>query len=325
MTNVLVTGGAGYVGSHACQALARAGHVPVVYDSLERGHSELVKWGPLEVGDIRDVQRLRAALERHRPDVVMHFASYIFVHESVAFPELYRDNIVNGTQSLLDAMSQTGVGKLVVSSSCAVYGNPEKTPITEQESRKPINPYGRYKLEMENLLARSEVANGLKWVALRYFNAAGADPNGATGEWHDPEPHLIPRVLDVALGHAEAVIINGTDYPTVDGTCIRDYVHVVDLADAHLKAWNYLDARDGGHAFNLGGERGASVRQIVEAARRITGRDIPVVEGARRPGDPPVLVADAALARRSLGWQAERSSLDEIFTDAWAWHRRLRS
>jgi UDP-glucose-4-epimerase GalE len=320
MATVLITGGAGYVGSHVCKALARAGHVPVTYDSLIRGHRELVKWGPLEVGDIHDSARLVEVFEKYRPAAVMHLASFIFVGESVANPDLYEHNIVAGSQSLVDAMAAAGVDKLVVSSSAAVYGMPRSSPITEDAPCRPVNPYGACKLKMEHLLAEAERRNGLSWVALRYFNAAGADPEGDTGEWHEPETHLIPLVLDVALGRADAITVNGNDYPTPDGTCVRDYIHVADLADAHLLAWRYAVGNSGGAAFNLGSSSGASVNEVIATARRVTGRAIPVKYGPRREGDPPALVAESTRARRMLGWAPQRSDLATQIDDAWAWH-----
>lgn len=323
MTAILVTGGAGYVGSHTCKALACAGHTPVVYDSLIRGHRELVKWGPLEIGDIHDRARLVGVMNKYRPTAVMHLASFIFVGESVEKPDLYEENIVGGTASVVEAMATAGVNKIVVSSSAAVYGNPARAPISEDEPCRPVNPYGASKLKMERLLAAAQKSQGLAWVALRYFNAAGADPDRDTGEWHQPETHLIPRVLDAALGRDTAITINGDDYPTPDGTCVRDYVHVSDLAQAHLLAWRYAIGNGGGAVFNLGSSRGFSVREVVDAARKITGRSIPVILGARREGDPPVLVADSARAQRILGWAPRRSDLVSQIEDAWGWHRKL--
>jgi UDP-glucose-4-epimerase GalE len=323
MATVLITGGAGYVGSHACKALARAGHVPITYDSLIRGHRELVKWGPLEVGDIHDRARLIEVMNKHRPTAVMHFASFIFVGESVEKPDLYEENIVGGTASLVEAMAAAGVNNIVVSSSAAVYGNPARVPVSEDEPCRPVNPYGVSKLKMEQLLATAQKSHGLAWVALRYFNAAGADSDSETGEWHDPETHLIPRVLDAALGRDAAITINGTDYSTPDGTCVRDYVHVSDLADAHLLAWRYAANNGGGAAFNLGSSHGFSVREVVDTASTVTGRSIPVTLGQRRAGDPPVLVADSTRAQTILGWTPKRSDLASQIKDAWAWHQKL--
>ncbi|MGE3333103.1 MAG: UDP-glucose 4-epimerase GalE [Rhodospirillaceae bacterium] len=323
MATILVTGGAGYVGSHACKALARAGHTPIVYDSLIRGHRELVKWGPLEVGDIHDKARLAQVMNSYRPVAVLHFASFIFVNESVAQPDLYDHNIVGGTQTLVDAMADADLHTLVVSSSAAVYGTPTHVPIAEDASCRPVNPYGAAKLRMEQLLARAQTEQGLSWVALRYFNAAGADPDGETGEWHEPENHLIPLVLDVARGKGEAITVNGVDYPTRDGTCVRDYIHVMDLADAHLLAWRYAIGNGGGAAFNLGTGRGSSVQEVVTTARKVTGRNISVVVGNRREGDPPALVADPSRAQSVLGWAPRRSDLTTQIEDAWAWQLSL--
>jgi len=322
MATVLVTGGAGYVGSHACKALARAGHVPVTYDNLETGHSELVKWGPLECGDLHETDRLTEVMQRYRATAVMHFASLIRVEESVVKPDLYEHNIVNGTRSLLRAMERAGIASIVVSSSCAVYGVPRQVPITEDEPCKPANPYGRAKLQMEGLLKAAE-AGGLSWVALRYFNAAGADPDGETGEWHEPETHLIPLVLDAALG-LKQIAIYGTDYPTADGTCIRDYIHVSDLADAHILALDYAQRTKRGGAFNLGTGVGSSVRQLIDVARKVTGREFAVAIGPRRDGDTPELVADPTRARSSLGWAPRLSDLETQIAHAWVWHRKLR-
>lgn len=323
MATVLVTGGAGYVGSHVCKALALAGHLPVTYDSLIRGHRELVKWGPLEVGDLHDISRLRQAITAHRPDVVMHFASFISIAESIAQPALYDHNIVAGTQALVAAMTAEGLKTLVVSSSASVYGTPRDLPIPEGAPCRPVNPYGTAKLRMEEFLAEAQREHGLAWVALRYFNAAGADPDGETGEWHEPEDHLIPLVLDAALGKRNAIRINGEDYPTPDGTCVRDYIHVVDLADAHLLAWRYAIGNGGGTAFNLGAGRGASVREIIATARAVTGRNIPTLVGPRRPGDPAALVADITRAKNALGWLPRRSDLASQIADAWAWQLQL--
>lgn len=325
MATVLVTGGAGYVGSHACKALARAGHVPVTYDSLIRGHRELVKWGPLETGDLHDAARLREVMRAHRPHVVMHFASFMSIAESIAQPDLYDHNIVAGTRTLVETMTAEGLTTLVVSSSASVYGTPRYLPIPEGAPCIPVNPYGAAKLRMEEYLAQAGKDHGLRWVSLRYFNAAGADPDGEAGEWHEPEDHLIPLVLDAALGKREAIHINGDDYSTPDGTCVRDYVHVQDLAEAHLLAWRYAIGNGGGAAFNLGTGRGASVREVVDTARAVTGRKIPTITGPRRPGDPAALVADASRAKSILGWVPRRSDLASEIADAWAWQLSLQA
>jgi len=322
MATVLVTGGAGYVGSHACKALVRSGHVAVTFDNLETGHSEFVKWGALEVGDLHDTDRLTAVMRQYGVDAVMHFASLIRVEESVVDPGRYEHNIVNGTQSLLQAMQNASVADIVVSSSCAVYGVPATVPITEDIPCAPANPYGRAKLRMEHALKAAE-ANGLSWVALRYFNAAGADPEGDIGEWHEPETHLIPLVLDAALGRAR-ITIHGTDYPTDDGTCIRDYIHVADLADAHILALEHARKNRRGAVFNLGSGTGSSVRRIIDVARSVTGRHFEVAVGPRREGDTPRLVADATQARTKLGWSPRYTDLHTQISHAWNWHQKLR-
>lgn len=323
MATVLVTGGAGYVGSHACKVLARAGHVPVTYDSLIRGHRELVKWGPLEVGDLDDKFCLRRVMSAHRPDVVMHFASFTSINESTAQPELYEHNIVAGTRTLVEAMADEGLKTLIVSSSASVYGTPNDVPISEYTPCHPVNNYGAAKLRMEQYLRTAQSRHGLSWVALRYFNAAGADPESETGEWHEPEDHLIPLVLDAALGKRDTVRINGDDYPTPDGTCVRDYTHVMDLAAAHLLAWRYVIGNPGGAAFNLGTGRGASVREVISTVRAVTGRNVPTLVAPRREGDPSVLVADSRRAKEILGWAPRRSDLATQVADAWEWHLSL--
>ena len=316
---MLVTGGAGYVGSHACKALARAGYLPVTYDNLSRGHAWAVKWGPLERGDLMNAARLGAVFRKHRPVAVLHFAALANVGEAVADPRhCYRIN-VGGTINLLEAMREAAVNRIVFSSSCAVYGAPKKIPIPESHARAPLNPYGRSKLMAELIFADAASAYGLDSVSLRYFNAAGADPDGEIGEVHDPETHLIPLALEAAAGPRRKLTIHGTDYPTRDGTCIRDYVHVADLADAHVLALGYLARKRGAGAFNLGNGGGFSVRQVIAAAERVTGRNVQVREGPRRPGDSPVLVGDAASARRKLGWKPRHRDLEAIIGSAWRW------
>ena len=318
---VLVTGGAGYIGSHACEALAREGFRPVVYDNLERGHRELVKFGPLEEGDIRDRARVLEALERWRPAAVMHFAALIFVGESVQDPAAYYDNNVRGAQTLLDAMRTAGVDRFVFSSTAAVYGEPPEQPMTEATPKAPINPYGRTKLMIEQLLGDYATAYGLRAVALRYFNACGAHPTAGIGELHEPELHLIPRAIMAIQGKIPQLDIMGTDYPTPDGTAVRDYIHVCDLADAHVAALRHLDRAEGFAAMNLGTGRGQSVKEIVEAVRRATGREVPARFAPRRPGDPPVLVADPSLAERTLGWKAKWTDIEAVIASAWAFHQ----
>ncbi|WP_323785034.1 UDP-glucose 4-epimerase GalE [Thalassovita sp.] len=318
LRNILVTGGAGYIGSHACKALARAGLQPVVVDNLSRGHADAVKWGPLVEADLRDTDRVRDTLRAHRIDAVIHFAAFAYVGESTAQPELYYDNNLGCMISLLTAMRAEGVDRVVLSSSCATYGIPETQPITETAPQRPINPYGRSKLICEWMLQDAAAAWGLRFAALRYFNAAGADPEGEVGERHDPETHLIPLALMAAAGQG-ALHVFGEDYDTPDGTCIRDYIHVSDLARAHVLALNHLD--DGGDslAVNLGTGRGHSVREVVDAVTRVTGQAVPVVSAPRRAGDPDSLTADPTRADETLGFRAEYTALDQIVADAAPW------
>ena len=316
--NILVTGGAGYIGSHACKCLSARAHLPVAYDNLSRGHRTAVKWGPLEVGDIDDRDRLRAVLERHQPAAVMHFAAFAYVGESVEKPLLYYKNNVAGSVALLEALIEFGPLPVIFSSSCATYGIPESVPISEEHPQRPINPYGHAKLFVEQMLADVGRAYGLPWVALRYFNAAGADPDGAIGEDHNPETHLIPRVLRAAREKA-AVEIYGADYPTPDGTCVRDHVHVIDIADAHLAALEYLLAKRESCALNLANARGYSVKEVITAAERVCGCSISVKVAPRRPGDPPIVIGSAKRARELLGWSATRSELEMQIVDAWRW------
>jgi UDP-arabinose 4-epimerase len=321
---VLVTGGAGYVGSHACKALAAAGHRPVVLDNLVHGHREMVRWGPLEVGDLQDRARVEEVLRQHRPDAIMHFAAYAYVGESVQDPGKYYRNNVGGTLNLLEAMRVSAVKRIVFSSTCATYGVPERQPITETTPQHPINPYGMSKLMVENILNDYDRAYGLRSVKLRYFNACGADPEGEIGEDHDPETHLIPRGLMAAAGALDALDLFGSDYPTPDGTCIRDYIHVCDLARAHVAALDYLLNDHPSVALNLGSGQGVSVKQVVDAIKRVTGRPVPVRYAARRPGDPPILLADPTRAREVLGFVTDYADIDRICATAWAWHTRHR-
>jgi UDP-arabinose 4-epimerase len=319
---VLVTGGAGYVGSHACKALAGAGYRPIVYDNLSRGHREAVRWGPLIEGDLHDLPGLAASLRAHKVMAVMHFAALAYVGESMADPAMYYRNNVGGTLALLAAMREAEVTRIVFSSTCAVYGAPDRVPIVEATAKAPLNPYGETKLAIERVLHWYNQAYGLRFAALRYFNAAGADPEGEIGENHEPETHLIPRVLRAALGTGEPVEVYGTDYATPDGTAIRDYIHVADLADAHVRALGHLAGNGESGALNLGTGQGCSVRQVIAAVERIAGRPVPFRETARRAGDPPELVADPALARTRLDWQPRHSDLDTIIGTALAWERR---
>lgn len=319
MARILVPGGAGYVGSHACKALAVAGHEPVVFDNLSQGHRALVRWGPLEIGDIADEERLDAVFRQYRPDAVMHFAAVASVGESVENPGLYYRNNVAGTVSLVEAMRRHGVGVLVFSSSCAVYGCPKTVPIPEDHPQAPINPYGASKLMAERVLADFDRAHGIRSIGLRYFNASGADPDGETGEMHDPETHAIPRMLMAATGRLPQFDIYGTDYPTPDGSAIRDYVHVGDLADAHVSGLDYLLGGGRSTAVNLGNGTGTSVLELIEAVERVTGRRVPYRLRPRRPGDPPILVADSGRAGAVLGWRPKVTSVADIVATAEAW------
>ena len=321
-SNVLVTGGAGYIGSHTAKELARAGYHVVVYDNLSRGHRWAVKWGPLEEGDLLDRDRLHQVLVDHRIDAVLHFAAFAEVGESMREPELYFRNNVAGSLSLLEAMNRAGVRRIVFSSTCALYGIPETIPITEELPKAPANPYGETKLMVEQMLRWEGVCRGLQWAALRYFNAAGADADGETGESHSPESHLIPSLLEAALDRRPACPIFGGDYPTPDGTCIRDYIHVTDLADAHVRALRHLENGGASMPMNLGTGNGYSVNEILAAAERTIGRPIPIVRQGRRSGDPPRLVAAPQRAFDTLGWKPSHSSIDNILGTAWRWINR---
>jgi UDP-arabinose 4-epimerase len=321
-TTILVTGGAGYIGSHACKVLAQAGYQPVVYDNLARGHREAVRWGPLEVGDVADRARLDAVLRQYQPAAAMHFAAYAYVGESVENPALYYRNNVGGTLTLLEALCDHGLDQLVFSSTCAIYGVPQQSPIAEDHPCKPINPYGAGKWMIEQMLQDLSAAHGLRSISLRYFNAAGADPDGEIGEAHDPETHLLPLVLEVANNQRPYITIHGDDYETPDGTCIRDYIHVTDLAQAHVLALQALAQGANTTAYNLGNGQGFSVREVIERARSLTGHDIPARIGARRPGDPPVLVGNAGRACDELHWRPQYAGLDRIIDTAWRWHSR---
>ncbi len=322
MKKILVTGGAGYIGSHACLALAQAGFEPVTYDNLSTGHDWAVKWGPLEHGDLRDTARLKAIIHQHRPEAVIHFAAKAYVGESVSQPLDYYDNNVGGTLSLLRAMRDTGVDKLVFSSTCAVYGQPQALPLDEGHPLNPINPYGATKAMCERMLADAARAHGLRYAALRYFNAAGAAAEAGIGEDHQPETHLIPLAIFAAMGAGEPLSVFGTDYDTPDGTAIRDYIHVLDLADAHVQAVRRLI--DGGELLtvNLGTGTGFTVRQVLQAVSEVAGRPVPHTDRPRREGDPTALVADGAQARAVLGWVPELSGLEGIVRSAWEWHCR---
>lgn len=322
---ILVTGGAGYIGSHAVLALKAAGYDVIVLDNLVYGHRELVEsvlQVELVVGDTNDRALLDALFAQRTIAAVLHFAAYAYVGESVLAPAKYYRNNVVGTLTLLEAMQAAGVSALVFSSTCATYGEPSVVPIPEDHPQAPINPYGRSKWMVEQILNDFAEAYGLRSVQFRYFNAAGADPQGRLGEDHDPETHLLPLLLLTALGKRESVSLFGTDYPTADGTCIRDYIHVSDLAMAHVLGLEYLLAGGETMAVNLGNGNGFSVREVIEMARQVTQRPITVIESARRPGDPPVLVGSSDKARQVLGWQPQYSDLQTIIEHAWQWHQK---
>ncbi len=317
--NILVIGGAGYIGSHMVKFLHRAGHDTVTYDNLSNGHADAVLHGTLIEGELNDRSHLDEVFASRRFDAVMHFASLIEVGESMREPARYYANNLAATLTLLEAMRNAGCDNLVFSSSAAVYGKPPTAAVSEDQPPSPINSYGRTKWMAEQMMSDFAAAYGLRYAALRYFNAAGADPEGELGERHEPETHLIPLVLAAALGRRTNISILGTDYPTPDGTCLRDYIHVWDLARAHLLAVERLFSHGECLTLNLGNGDGFSVRQVIDVARRVTGREIPVAECPRRPGDPPVLVADASLAGKLLGWMPEYPALEDIITHAWRW------
>ena len=319
---VLVTGGAGYIGSHACKALARAGYTPVVFDNLYNGHKWSVKWGPLEVGDLTDRFRLEQVMRTYKPIAVIHFAAFAYVGESVEHPGKYYRNNVVGTLNLLDVMRDFGVDQLIFSSTCASYGIPLHMPIGEDHPQDPINPYGASKLMVERIVKDYAHAYGLKSIFLRYFNAAGADPEGEIGEVHDPETHLIPLVLKVALKKLPDITLFGNDYDTPDGSCIRDYIHVSDLVDAHVLALNVLQQGRCSLAYNLGNGNGFSVLEVIDTAKKVTGCPIPVKIGPRREGDPAQLVANATKAYQELGWKPNHLKLEEIIKTAWHWEQK---
>ena len=322
---ILVTGGAGYIGSHAVLALQQAGYEVIVLDNLSYGHRELVEdvlHVKLIVGDTSDRALLDQIFANHNIAAVMHFAAYIAVGESVVEPAKYYRNNVSGTLTLLEAMLDASIKKFIFSSTCALYGEPKTVPIPEDHPFDPISPYATSKLMVEQMLSDFDAAYGLKSVRFRYFNAAGADPNGLLGEDHAPETHLIPLVLLTALGKRDSVSIFGTDYSTRDGTCVRDYIHVADLAEAHVLGLDYLLKGGDSQVFNLGNGNGFSVREVIETAKQVTGREIKVVESNRRPGDPPILVGSSDKARSILGWNPKYPNVNEIITHAWQWHQK---
>jgi UDP-arabinose 4-epimerase len=319
MKPILVTGGAGYIGSHTCKALARAGYFPVCYDNLSRGHKWAVRWGPLEIGDIADGDRVREVIDQYRPMAVLHFAGYGYVGESMSDPSLYYGNNVNATWQFLEVLRTCNVKHLIFSSSCATYGGVHSIPIVEATPQVPMSTYGYSKLVIERMLADYARAYGFRVIPIRYFNAAGADPDNEIGEAHDPEPHFIPNVLRVAAGQNALVRINGDDYPTLDGSCVRDFIHVSDIAEAHVLALSALIERGITGPFNLGNGNGYSLKQIVTIARQVTGCEIPCETGPRLIGDPPYAVGDASLVRQVLGWEPRYADIATIIGSAWRW------
>lgn len=319
---VLVCGGAGYIGSHVNKQLSKEGYETVVFDNLVYGHREAVKWGHFIRGDLADVEEIEAVFQKHKIDAVFHFAAYAYVGESVTNPEKYYYNNVANTLNLLHVMRKHGCGKIIFSSTCAAYGEPEQIPITEDMPQNPINPYGASKLMVERILKDYSKAYGLKFAVLRYFNAAGADPDGEIGESHNPETHLIPLVLDAAGGKREDIKVFGTDYGTADGSCVRDYIHVYDLATAHLLALHYLEEGKESDFFNLGNELGTSVLEIVESVKKVTGKSFKVTLADRREGDPAKLVGSSKKAQNVLGWKPIYGDIDTIVDHAWKWHEK---
>ncbi|MBC7770487.1 MAG: UDP-glucose 4-epimerase GalE [Phycisphaerales bacterium] len=322
MATILVTGGAGYVGSHCCLALKRAEHDVVVYDNLFNGHERLVKWGPFENGDIRDKARLADVFAKHKPAAVIHCAALIEVGESVKFPDRFYDNNVTGALVLLEVMREAGVKPFVFSSTCATYGEPQRLPMDETHPQNPVSPYGWTKLMIERASRDIAAAYGLKFAHLRYFNAAGAAPDEGIGERHEPETHAIPLALMTLLGQREGFKIFGQDWDTRDGSCLRDYVHVLDLADAHVRAVERLVNGGENLAANLGTGDGVTVLELLASIERVTGKRVPAAAAPRREGDAPALVADTALVKRELGWTAARG-IDVIIADAWKWHSEI--
>ncbi len=320
---ILIVGGAGYIGSHVNKELNRQGYETVVFDNLSFGHGDFVKWGTFEQGDLSKIEDIRRVFKKYPIEAVMHFAAFTYVGESVEDPQKYYLNNLRNTLNLLQGMLEENVKYLVFSSTCATYGTPREIPITEEHPQNPINPYGKGKFMVEQILLDYSRAYDFKYVSLRYFNAAGADPDSEIGELHQPETHLIPLILDVAAGKRDHIGIFGTDYPTPDGTCIRDYIHVLDLADAHIKALKYLQENHESDVFNLGNGQGFSVKEVIETAENVTGKKVKIKEVERRSGDPPVLVGSSAKAQEILGWRAEYPDLSDIIETAWKWHQKI--
>lgn len=318
---ILVTGGSGYIGSHCVKALLDAGRRVLVVDNLCTGYQRLTVSDDFAAVNILNRDALLKALKKHEISAVMHFAAHAYVGESVTDPEKYYNNNVIGTHTLLSVMRELGISQLIFSSTCAVYGNPQKLPLTEEHPLDPVNPYGMTKRVVEAMLHDYSQAYGLRYVSLRYFNAAGADPGGRLGECHNPETHLIPLVLQTASGRQPHVTVFGTDYDTPDGTCIRDYIHIADIAKAHLMSLQYIESNEQSNIFNVGTEHGYSVRQIIDTCEKITGKKIKIVNGERRPGDPAILVAGAEKIKKILGWQPDFQNLDAIIETAWRWEQ----
>lgn len=319
--HVLVTGGAGYIGAHACKALAQAGYVPVTFDNLSTGWRDAVRFGPLEVGDLTDRARLDEVFRNYRPEAVMHFAALSLVGDAMRDPGTYWRLNVLGALNLIEATIAAGCRHFIFSSTCATYGDQDGVLLNEDTPQRPINAYGKSKLAIEQMLGDFGASHGLESVIFRYFNVAGADPDGQVGEFHQPETHLIPLMLDAIDGKRAALTVFGTDYPTPDGTCIRDYVHVADLVDAHVLGLNWLEAGKGSNVFCLGTGSGFSVRDVIAQSARVTNREVPVIYGARRAGDAVSLVSGSARALRDLGWRPKRSDMATMIADAWRWHQ----
>ena len=320
---ILIVGGAGYIGSHVNKVLNERGYETIILDNLSYGHEESVKWGTLCKCDLANINEVDDIFTKYDINAVMHFSSFIDVGESVRNPEKYYNNNVVNTMNLLNVMLKHDVKKFIFSSTCATYGIPQKIPLTENHPQNPINPYGWTKLMVERILKDYDTAYGLKSVILRYFNASGADESGIIGEWHNPETHLIPLILDAAMGKREDIKIFGTDYDTPDGTCIRDYIHVTDLADAHILSLEYLNKNNQSNQFNLGNGQGFSVREVIESVKRVTGRNFNVTQTQRREGDPAILIGSSKKAKDTLGWDPQYVNIDKIIETAWNWHQKL--
>jgi UDP-glucose 4-epimerase len=323
MKNILVVGGAGYIGSHACKELFRQGYNPIVFDNLVYGHKNFIKWGEFLLGDLNNIDQIRLVFDKYKFDAVMHFAAFAYVGESVKDPQKYYQNNVVATLNLLNVMKEYNVNKFIFSSTCATYGNPEYLPIDEKHPQNPINPYGMSKLMVENILKDYSIAYDFRFVSLRYFNASGCDVDGEIGEFHDPETHLIPLILDAALGKRESIKVFGTDYDTKDGSAVRDYIHVVDLANAHILALTYLLEDGGSEIFNLGNGIGFSVNEVIECVKNVTGSSFKVEYVGRRSGDPAVLIGSSEKISSMLGWSPSYFKLDDIISTAWEWHRKI--